>query len=164
MCRASASYSKRARKTVDAATRRVVGAAQCSSVRHGRDAPNSSARTWQYSQTAARARGGLQSGSVDAHVDGYWNTTRPAGPSGCRAGYLFYSVGVSAQPSDRASPPRTQSETVYYPESPTRSDAMHHVKTGLLPRAARRLPVKSSSVFFFLVAVAQLLAIDIRPS
>jgi len=119
----AAVYANRRRirsERVDAATRRVVGAAQCSSVRHGRDAPNSSARTWQYSQTAARARGGLQSGSVDAHVDGYWNTTRPAGPSGCRAGYLFYSVGVSAQPSDRASPPRTQSETVYYPESPTR--------------------------------------------
>ena len=30
---------------------------------------------------------------VDAHVDGDWNPTRPAGPSGCRMGFLFVLSG-----------------------------------------------------------------------
>ena len=42
----------------------------------------------------ARARGGLQSGPVDAHIDGHWNATRPAGPPGHRTGFLFTLWGV----------------------------------------------------------------------
>ena len=74
------------------------------------------------------------------------DTTRPAGPLGRRMGFLLYSVGGTARPSDRYSLPRTQSEIVYDPASPTRVDAMHHVKKGLLPRAGPALKLKLEEI------------------
>ena len=44
------------------------------------------------------------------------------GRLGRRTGFLFYSVGSPAQPSNRASPPRTRSETNCDPKLPPRTD------------------------------------------
>jgi len=75
---------------------------------------------------------------VDAHVDGHWDATRPAGPFGRRMGFLFYSVGATARPSDRSSPPRTESGAICGPQSPPRGVPVRYVKNGLLPRAAKK--------------------------
>ena len=83
-----------------------------------------------------RARGGLQSGPLDAHVNGHWDATRSTGPFCRRTGYLFYSVGATARPTNRSSAPRTRPETICAPKSPLRCDPMRFLKIGLLPRAA----------------------------
>ena len=71
--------------------------------------------------------GGRQSGPVAAHVDGYWNATRPAGPFGRRMGFLFYSVGGIARPSNRYSLPRTRSETICGPKSPLHTSLVRYL-------------------------------------